>query len=227
MRPVARGHSPKRVYKNFQEALPYLENALGKYCSYCERYFPNGLGVEHIVPKSQNKRLKKTWGNFLLACLNCNSAKKAKRIDVNSYLWPDRDNTYRAFRYDNGLVDIAPELGPKAHQRAEKLMTLFGLHRHLGQPKQKDKPAKRDERATQREKVWKLALIERNKLAVRDDVDRRYSIVEIAKAYGYFSVWMAVFASDKNMRCQLISAFKGTAPSCFNAAGLAVARGRV
>jgi hypothetical protein len=225
MRPVTRGRARQRVYQDFKDALPHLEQALGKYCSYCERFFPAGLAVEHVIPKTQNKRLRNVWRNFLLSCSNCNSVKQDKRIRIGNYLWPDRDNTFRAFRYDNGLADVALGLPPKAHLRAKRLMKLVGLHRHLGQTQRRDKPAKRDERASQRERVWKLASSERTKLAGRVDNGLRDTIVELAKVYGFYSVWMAVFGNDQDMRCRLISAFKNT--SGFNAVGQPVPRGRL
>ena len=225
MRPIKRGRAPKRAYAKYQDALGDLEEALGRYCSYCERHFPAGLAVEHVVPKSRAPKLRTVWKNFLIACSNCNSVKKAKPTNLRDFLWPDLDNTFRAFTYDNGLANVAVGLRPKAHGKADNLFKLVGLHRHPGQTKRADKPAKRDDRWQQRESIWKLALLERQKLARNDNDDFRDTIVVAAKGYGFFSVWMAVFANDQKMRCRLISAFKGTA--CFNAIGQPVARGRL
>jgi len=36
MRPVNKGEAPKKKFKEYQEAEPYLEKRLGAYCSFCE-----------------------------------------------------------------------------------------------------------------------------------------------------------------------------------------------
>ncbi len=47
-----------------------------------------------------------TTGCF--ACPNCNSVTGDDPVDLDEYLWPDRDNTARAFTYgEGGLVDVA------------------------------------------------------------------------------------------------------------------------
>ena len=227
MRPIKRGRAPKPSYSKYQDALQDLEKALGKYCSYCERYFPSGLAVEHVVPKSRAPGLRTAWKNFLVACSNCNSVKKATATNLQDFLWPDIDNTFRAYDYTNGLAGVATGLRPKAHAKAEKLYRLIGLHRHPGQPRRRDKPARRDDRWQQREDVWKLAVLEKQKLARNNNDDYRDTIVVAAKAYGFFSVWMAVFAGDRNMRCRLISAFTGTALKCFDPHGQPLKRGRL
>lgn len=45
MRPVDKGESPYNTIKKYQDALPYLGEKIGYYCSYCE--FP----IKH-VPES-------------------------------------------------------------------------------------------------------------------------------------------------------------------------------
>ncbi len=46
----------------------------------------------------------------------------------------------------------------------------------------------------------------------------RESVVDIARAIGFFSIWMEVFATDTLLRRALIDAFVGTAPDCFDPA---------
>ena len=36
MRPVDKGESPYNTIKKYQDALPYLGEKIGYYCSYCE-----------------------------------------------------------------------------------------------------------------------------------------------------------------------------------------------
>ena len=44
------------------------------------------------------------------------------------------------------------------------------------------------------------------------------------KTTGFFSVWMAVFADDREIRLGLIARMAGTAADCFDASGLPVPR---
>lgn len=64
-------------FADYDDAKPFLLARLGPFCSYCERRIPTNLAVEHIQPKGVPKYapLEKTWDNFLLACVNCNSTK--------------------------------------------------------------------------------------------------------------------------------------------------------
>lgn len=71
MRPIVRGPCPKNdndediQFAKYQEALPYLIDRLGRFCSYCERHIPTSLAVEHIRPKS-HKVLKLQLKNVSL-----------------------------------------------------------------------------------------------------------------------------------------------------------------
>src|SRR4051794_30755826 len=99
MRPVNRGPAGPQPYANYQAAKPELVNRLGTYCSYCERRIPTNLAVEHIQPKGlpQYAHLINEWTNFLLGCVNCNSAKATTPVEIDDYYFPDRDNTFSAF----------------------------------------------------------------------------------------------------------------------------------
>src|ERR1700730_16188143 len=101
MRPVERGTAP-RVYTNYQDAGPDLQARLGDYCSYCERQIETNLAVEHVQPKDSQTALRNTWTNFLLGCVHCNSSKGKQPVSVPDFLWPDLDNTLRAFDYEPG-----------------------------------------------------------------------------------------------------------------------------
>jgi 5-methylcytosine-specific restriction endonuclease McrA len=68
------------AFLRYSDAKPYLEKRIGRYCSYCERFIPVSLAVEHKLPKSIHPDLEWRWENFLLACANCNSAKKDKNV---------------------------------------------------------------------------------------------------------------------------------------------------
>ena len=103
------------VYDEYGQARPNLVRRLGDYCSYCEMRVTSGLAVEHIVSKQDDPTRERDWGNFLLACPNCNStkARKVKReADTANYLWPHRDRSFHAFDYTAGAVRVARDLDP-------------------------------------------------------------------------------------------------------------------
>ncbi len=226
MRPIHRGDAPQ-TYERYQEAIGDLEERLGSYCSYCERRLPVSLAVEHVTPKSVVPTLETTWSNFLLGCTNCNSVKGARETNAADFLWPDRDNTLSAFRYRaGGIVETAPVLDADARPLAEKLRDLVGLDRHPLAPRGR-RPARRDKRWKDREQVWALAEGQKATLTDFPEAVRpaaRTLILDTAAGYGFFSVWMTVFADDREIRRGLIARMAGTALDCFDAEGLPVPR---
>jgi uncharacterized protein (TIGR02646 family) len=231
MRPVQRGDAP-RTYERYQDAIGDLEERLGSYCSYCERRLPVSLAVEHVTPKSVVPELETEWSNFLLGCTNCNSVKGDKETNAQGFFWPDRDNTLRAFQYRvGGVVETTAGLDEEGTGKANSLRDLVGLDRHPLAPRGR-RPARRDKRWKDREQVWTMAerqkaTLERLPEAVWPEV--RSLILDTAAGYGFFSVWMTVFAGDRDIRLGLIARMFGTAADCFDADGLPVPRpgGRV
>ena len=219
MRPVNRGDAP-RAYTKYQDAIGDLEDRLGTYCSYCERRLPVSLAVEHVNPKSVSPELETVWANFLLGCSNCNSVKGARPTNGDDFLWPDRDNTVLAFTYRaGGFAKVTGGLTDDLRIKAEALRDIVGLDRHRhGTPDQR--PAPRDKRWKDREQVWKLATIEKERLGLFPvnvrDLARQF-IIEAAEGYGFFSVWMTVFHDDEAVRLALVQRFAGTATDCFDA----------
>ena len=215
MRPVTRTPAPQ-VYTKYQDAIGDLENCFGRYCSYCERSLQIGLAVEHVVAKHLDRNRERDWTNFLLACGNCNSVKGTKPTNDTDFFWPDRDNTLLALMYTTGgLVKPSAALVGASRIKATNLIDLVGLDRHPGQPVGK-RPAERDRRYMDREEVWALAKGKHDALARNDNEDFRVAIVDLAKASGFFSVWMSVFENDFDMRGRLVSALNGTAADCFD-----------
>jgi hypothetical protein len=205
-----------------------LEDHLGVYCSYCERRLPASLEVEHVSPKSVADDLKFEWTNFLLSCKSCNTLKGTKGKRVGNYLWPDRDNTFLAFKYTKGgFVETANGLHNNVRPKAVALCNLVGLDRHDQGAAQK-KPSRRDKRWKDREQVWEMAVKQKDDLAMFPIAFRglaRGFAVDTAVGFGFFSVWMTVFHDDPQFRVALIARMLGTPQSqCFNAGGNAVAR---
>lgn len=226
MRPVTRGAAPN-TYTAYKQAFNDLVTRMGRYCSYCERFLPTSLAVEHVVPKSLDPALETAWDNFLLGCTNCNSVKLAQPTNQRDFLWPDRDNTFRAYEYAaGGYVRVMPGLTRAVKSKAVKLMSLVGLERHpdSGPPA----PAAGDQRWMQRDEIWKLAERCRDRITRLDAVgcgdEGRAFTLELAQARGFFSVWLTVFSADTAMLNLLISGFPGTTPECFDASGKAIKR---
>ncbi len=239
MRPVERGPHPvnsrgeKVVYRHYSEARGELIKRLGEYCSFCEMQLDASLAVEHVQPKSKVPELEKSWGNFLLACPNCNSTKGDTDILLSDYVWPHIDNTAACLKYGPGaLVRPADLLDSNLKLRTENTIDLVGLDRYPSRPtkrknvKTEGRDSANDRRWMNRQEAWDIAKNARDDLieTIRDDgEDSRYAImarerlVSEARGHGYWSIWMTVFADDPKTRQSLIEAFNA-ARSCFDPA---------
>lgn len=155
MRPIDKGPAP-RAYTDYTAAIDDLEDRLGLYCSYCERRLPSGLALEHKAPKRLHPRRRLDWGNFLLSCSNCNSVKGETDLADDATLWPDRHNTFLAITYERGgLVGVSEALPASLAARAQALVDMVGLNRHVD--KGFPDPTGRDRRWQQRDSVWRIA----------------------------------------------------------------------
>lgn len=217
MRPVERGPAP-RSYSKYGDAIGDLEERMGTYCSYCERRLPISLAVEHVCPKSLNPAKELEWDNFLLGCTNCNSVKGDADIDLDDYVWSDRDNTLLVLRYSKGgFVDVAPGLGGAQQGKAKYLVELVGLDRHRyrqGAPK----PAERDKRWSQRSELWDTAEKAKNNYErLGRSPEALELVLDIVKGYGFFGIWFQLFEGYPEIKVALIKQFPGTATNCFDA----------
>lgn len=223
MRPIDRGPAP-RAYAAYGDAVGDLAERLGRYCSYCERRLATHLAVEHMAPKSEHRNRRLEWSNFLLGCVNCNSVKGDEDVSDEDVLWPDRNNTLLAIEYSpGGFVRTSGELDDGLRRRAKGLVDLVGLDRHAagGWPA----PTDRDRRWADREEAWAAATRCRSRYESLGHSEEAVGFVlEAARGFGFFSVWMAVFGAHAAVRRALIEGFPGTAHSCFNDEGEAVKR---
>nr|WP_282558329.1 HNH endonuclease [Providencia rettgeri] len=187
---------------------------MGEYCSYCEARLSASLAVEHVRPKKPQGATQVdltrllSWDNFLLACTNCNSTKGNTDVVITDYLWPDCDNTFSAFIYSEGGIVSARE--STVTIKAQNMITLVGLD------KRPDTTDASDRRWLNRKEVWDIAVLSRERLANNDIIALREQIIETAKGYGYWSVWMTVFANDADMLARFFVCFPGTSPECFD-----------
>lgn len=222
MRPVRRDASPFEAdLADYSKAQPRLISRLGPYCSYCERHVVTQLSVEHIQPKSlaQYQHLTGRWQNFLLACVNCNSCKGAKNVVLSEVLLPDRDNTFAAFRYlEDGQVHVAETLPDPTKAKAAATLALTGLDSTICPFLDENGKQVAIDRVAQRMEAWATAEASLNELLDNVGNDALCnSIVRLAVATGFFSIWMTVFAGDADMRNRFVDAFPGTrASGCFD-----------
>ena len=203
MRSVERGRWPtkqdgRRIsFAEYGHAKGPLIERIGEYCSYCERR--GDLHVEHVVPKSIDDDLKTEWSNFLLGCGNCNSRKFNRNTSREGYLWPDTHDTFGAFVYRSGGRALVKDgLTPDEYRKASALFNLVGLG-GMG--------TRTDRRRHKRRQAWDQAVEVRNLI---DGNNSRTLAIEVALGTGFFSVWMAVFEDDDDMRQRLVDAFPGT-----------------
>ncbi|QDK81270.1 HNH endonuclease [Spirosoma sp. KCTC 42546] len=220
MRPVDKGVAPQ-AYTNYEDAKQDLTNRLGGYCSYCERRIATGLAVEHILPKDPalgHSHLRNEWTNFLLSCVNCNSAKKTTIINFATYLLPDRDNTFHYLIYkETGLVEVTLGLNATIEPMAQNICDLTALNRVEHDDWDDAVVFSALERAGQRVQAWEKAKDARQDYNNGEVNVRR--ICSEASATGFFSIWMAAFTGVKEVRLGLIQEFAHTAKDCFDADG--------
>jgi hypothetical protein len=180
------------------------------------------LAVEHIQPKDGphgQPHLIGRWGNFLLACVNCNSAKQAKNVVLANVFLPDRDNTFAAFSYwPDGTVQPATTLAAALKAMARDTLALTDLDKKISVALDERGRQVALDRVSQRMETWAVAEDARSDVnANPDNVAIKCGVIRTAKAYGFFSIWMTVFSDDSDMRNRLIDAFEGTRESgCFD-----------
>lgn len=223
MRPIRRGASPQNSdFDDYRKAKPSLVSRLGNYCSFCERRIVTLLAVEHIQPKDGSygcPQLVGCWGNFLLACVNCNSTKLAKQVVLANVLLPDRDNTFAAFTYlADGTVHPAVGMTPILLESAKHTLGLTGLDKGIKGAFDENSKQIALDRVAQRMEAWGIAQEARADIQANPDNEAvKCAAIRTAKQCGFFSIWMTVFEDNAEMRNRLIDAFEGTrASECFD-----------
>jgi hypothetical protein len=177
------------------------------------------LAVEHIQHKDRFPTLKGRWTNFLLGCVNCNSCKGVKEVDFAKVFFPDRDNTFAAFLYTpDGKVAPAPTLNPHHHRLACASLSMTGLDKDPAKTPDANGKLISLDRGSQRMEVWAIAEEAHRDVKAEPGNDvLKDCVVKLARAQGYFSIWMTVFEGDTELRNRFIDAFEGTrASGCFD-----------
>lgn len=216
-------------YNPYQKAKNILAENIDEYCSYCERPASDeALVIEHIQAKKTQdangvykyEHLTYQWANFLLACARCNGAdnKSNKDVTYNDIYLPHLQNTMIGIHYGiGGLVKINPNLTTDSpeYKRTKALIDLVGLDKRPGHPNYKKKNL--DRRWKKRDMAWQMAEKYKQKFD-NAEVDIE-AVIDIAKGFGFFSVWFSVFKNYPTIKLALIVGFKGTAKDCFDDVG--------
>lgn len=227
MRPIDKGKSPYTFIKSYEEAEPYLNERIGRYCSFCE------LPIFH-VPEIEHREGKKSggdktkWENLLYGCKYCNTrkAQKIKAGEAGKWIWPDKDNTFSAFTYYGGAPKVN-ELYLKMISR-DALNKAQALYEGVGLGFCPVKITDKDKRWVKR--LETLGVAEDSRLTwikIKESEfreDELCQIITLAKQMGFFSIWMMVFREDSEVKNALIHAFPGTSEECFDQTGCAKRR---
>ena len=202
------------VYNPYDKAKELLLHNLGDYCSYCGKYDPQDLQMEHIRPQSLYPNLATKWDNFLLACATCNGKgnKGNKDVVIGECHLPHLNNTFMSFVYKSGgVIVVNPSLAEISRRNAEALYNLVGL----GKLPSQDKKDEKDKRAKVRFEIWNTAVRYRKEFDEgRFNLDR---LIDYIITSGGWSIWFTVFKGVDEVRKRLIDDFPGTAKNCFDA----------
>lgn len=234
MRPINKGESPYEAITQYQDAEPYLEKQIGRYCSFCEMRIDNAPAVEHKESKNSGGALTE-WGNLLLSCVYCNSRKleKIKKGELDKWIWPDQDNTFLAFTYDGALPRLNEKLlksiSDSVYEKSKKIFDDLALDYFPENRKDKGKKPKYKDRrwqtrlealqiAEEAREIWQLCETDKEKK------NQKRNILNMAKGYGFFSIWMMVFEEDVEIKNALIDVFPGISKECFDKNGNPVRR---
>lgn len=213
MRPIDKGEAPDTRFRHYQDAEAYLEERIGAYCSYCEFPIQHVPEVEHKEAKARGGA-RLAWSNLLLSCKYCN----ARKHDIvwagekGRYIWPDEEDTFHCFSYSGDIPKLNEDYlmmkGPTTRKRAESLYQLVKLENIPRSPQDKDRRYARRSYARRCAEQCRTAW---EKVMNSPEQEEYFNLMlELAKATGFFSVWMDVFQGDRRVRQGLIGAFKGT-----------------
>jgi hypothetical protein len=209
-------------YAKYRDAMPYLVQRIGPFCSYCEMEISNEPDVEHVRPKTLGGAAL-LLENFLLGCKKCNKIKSKKNPNRANHLWPDEDNTFVAYEYVNEIVvrPSAAVVGTPIETLARNTLNLTGIDRL---PKNVAKPSKKvalDRRWQKRREAWGRAEIALRRWRINPSIELCEQIADTAISLGFFSIWVKFFSGPGEIQVlsEIRSRFQNTYDPVPNPAG--------
>jgi len=203
-----------KEYNPYGSAKIDLINEIGCYCSYCERFVPMpSLDIEHIrgqKVKNQNgdykyKNFIYRWDNFLLACKTCNAIKGSKDIEIEQPFLPHQNNLlYFVEIKEGGTMSIKNLESNNEKKRVLAFIDLVGLDRNPSHHKYSEK----DDRWQHRLQTKELAERYFKKYTDEKPTTDLETIVNLALANGFFSVWYYQFIDKPEVLEALIKGLK-------------------
>jgi len=228
MRPVHKGDSPYLTINHYSEAQEFLLERLGYYCSYCELPIKHVPHVEHVECKHRGGS-ETNWNNLLLACSHCNSSKSTKigLGERDTCIWPDEHNTFLAFKYVGALPEINEEYLRTQEagllSKAERLYEILDLGYYPGISGREPKKDRRYKFRNEALGIAEESLITWNEVNNTEYCEQvKRSVITLAKAIGFFTIWMKVFNNEPQIETILIDEFPGTEKEYFDEYGQAV-----
>lgn len=219
MRPVDKGKKPDLDYSEYGDVKEELIKRIGAFCSFCElpiRHIPE---VEHREAKSRGGS-KLAWDNLLLSCKYCNCRKGTKVAagQKSMYLWPDEDDTFHAYTYQDGMPRLNDKLSENSdyRERAEKMFQLVKLDHVPTSVKDKDR------RMRERIETFNVAKdMYESWLKIKSEdfsivEEYKKMLLQLAVARGFFSVWMEIFKEVPEIRSIFIKGFASTNKKYFS-----------
>ena len=219
MRAVNRGEIPldkkgnPKIYTHYRQAKDDLIDRLGSSCSYCEMNVANQVDIEHIIPKSKNPKLEKTWSNFILSCKICNILKDNINDNREGYVFPDIENTSFLYEYSISDIKVKDNLESCTKYLATATFNLVQLNRKFNTSNQID------DRRRARNNAWKkaqMALKDYIKLLPTTHDKNTLANLTALTCENFFSLWLQVFKDYPEVKKAILENVKGTAIECYD-----------
>ena len=208
------------AYARYRDAMPYLVNRLGWYCSYCEMEISNQPDLEHVQPKSLGGAVN-MLENFLIGCKKCNTIKSNKNPTRANHLWPDEDNTFVAYEYYNEIYvrPSAAVTGTPIEPIAKNTLELTGIDRLPPNRHNLSIKEFKDPRWQKRKAAWgkaERALVNWNTNPSNELCE---TIADLAHSTGFYSIWVQKFAAEPVVLAAIKAQFLNTYEPIANSAG--------
>jgi len=214
-------------YAKYRDAMPYLVERIGAFCSYCEMEISNETDVEHVKPKSLGGA-ELLLENFLLGCKKCNKIKSNKNPSRANHLWPDEDNTFVAYEYVNEIVVQPSDIikSTPIETLARNTLTLTGIDRLPWNSLVPPKEIMMDRRWQKRREAWGRAELALQRWRNNPTDELCEQIGDTAVSLGFFSIWVKFFSGpdEAKVLAEIRSRFQNTYDPVKNLSGEFVLR---